>query len=456
MSPQPITPAQVADLQEAFAHDPLGRLARNAVAKNSLHAVALNRAVVAGTDHVFSVQLPSNPITDQKSSGRCWLFAGLNLFRVEAMQRLNVDNIELSQNYLLFWDKIEKANYLLETILATLDEPTDGRLITFLLHSPLQDGGQWDMFVNLVAKYGVVPKSVMPETESSSNTRIMTAMMTTLLREQAATLRRMHAAGVGIVELRERKQAMVGQFYRMLCIHLGEPPQEFEWQWRDKDKQFHRAGTLTPQEFFTRYVGYDLDKMVCLIHCPTADKPFNRLYTIQHLGNVVEGQIVRYLNVDLSVFKQAAIAMLQDGQPVWFGCDVGKQSHPELGILDTQLYDYASVYGARFAADKAERVEYGHSMMTHAMVFTGVDLDNDGKPRKWRVENSWGEKIGDKGFLVMSDAWFDEYMYEVIVDKRFVSAEVLALLETDPVVLPPWDPMGALAVAGGELLNDRV
>lgn len=247
MSPQPITPAQVADLQEAFAHDPLGRLARNAVAKNSLHAVALNRAVVAGTDHVFSVQLPSNPITDQKSSGRCWLFAGLNLFRVEAMQRLNVDNIELSQNYLLFWDKIEKANYLLETILATLDEPTDGRLITFLLHSPLQDGGQWDMFVNLVAKYGVVPKSVMPETESSSNTRIMTAMMTTLLREQAATLRRMHAAGVGIVELRERKQAMVGQFYRMLCIHLGEPPQEFEWQWRDKDKQFHRAGTLTPQ-----------------------------------------------------------------------------------------------------------------------------------------------------------------------------------------------------------------
>jgi bleomycin hydrolase len=194
-------------------------------------------------------------------------------------------------------------------------------------------------------------------------------------------------------------------------------------------------------------VQYDLGSLACLIHCPTADKPLNRLYTIQHLGNVVEGHIVRYLNVDLPAFKQAAVDMLLNDQPVWFGCDVGQMLERELGILDLNLFDYAGVYGVDFKADKAERVDYGHSLMTHAMVFTGVDLGDTGKPLKWRVENSWGDKIGDKGFLVMSDGWFEQYMYEIVVDKRFIPQELLALLETDPIVLPPWDPMGALAVA---------
>jgi len=442
-----ITLEQIAAFQETFRRDPQARLALNAVTKNPIRAVALNRAVVTDTDHTYSQLLKSNTVTSQNNSGRCWLFAGLNLFRVVAMERLNIETFELSQNYLLFWDKLEKANYFLETILATLDEPTDGRLIMFLMQNPLQDGGQWDMFVNLIGKYGVVPKSVMPETESSGNTGAMTHLMTTLLRENAAELRRMYSTDVDQQTLRDHKTAMLGNFYRMLCVHLGEPPQSFSWQWRDKDNRFHREGQMTPQEFYRRYVDYDLDSMTCLIHCPTADKPLNKLYTIQHLGNVVEGHIVRYLNVDISVFKQAAVEMLKNERPVWFGCDVGKMLERDLGILDLDLYDYASVYGFEFKADKAERVDYGHSLMTHAMVFTGVDLADDGTPRKWRVENSWGEKIGDKGFLVMSDRWFDAYMYEVVVDKRFVPAELLPLLETDPTVLPPWDPMGALAVA---------
>jgi bleomycin hydrolase len=442
-----ITSEQIAAFQETFRRDPQARLALNAVTKNPIRAVALNRAVVTDTDHTYSQLLKSNTVTSQNNSGRCWLFAGLNLFRVVAMERLNIETFELSQNYLLFWDKLEKANYFLETILATLDEPTDGRLIMFLMQNPLQDGGQWDMFVNLIGKYGVVPKSVMPETESSGNTGAMTHLMTTLLRENAAELRRMYSTDVDQQTLRDHKTAMLGNFYRMLCVHLGEPPQSFSWQWRDKDNRFHREGQMTPQEFYRRYVDYDLDSMTCLIHCPTADKPLNKLYTIQHLGNVVEGHIVRYLNVDISVFKQAAVEMLKNERPVWFGCDVGKMLERDLGILDLDLYDYASVYGFEFKADKAERVDYGHSLMTHAMVFTGVDLADDGAPRKWRVENSWGEKIGDKGFLVMSDRWFDAYMYEVVVDKRFVPAELLPLLETDPTVLPPWDPMGALAVA---------
>jgi bleomycin hydrolase len=447
MTRQGISQEQIAAFQENFRGDPQARLALNAVTKSSVHAVALNRAVVTGTDHTYSHQLKTNTVTSQNRSGRCWLFAGLNLFRVEALKRLNVEQFELSQNYLLFWDKLEKANYFLETILATLDEPTDGRLIMFLMQNPLQDGGQWDMFVNLIDKYGVVPKSVMPETESSGNTNLMTRLMTTLLRENAAELRRMHAAGADQPALRDRKESLLGNFYRMLCVHLGEPPQSFSWQWRDKDNAFHRDGELTPREFYRRYVDYDLDSLACLIHCPTADKPLNRLYTVQHLGNVVEGHVVRYLNVDLATFKQATVDMLKAEQPVWFGCDVGKHLEGELGILDMDLYDYPAIYGFDFGADKAERVDYGHSMMTHAMVFTGVDLDDAGAPRKWRVENSWGDKIGDKGFLVMSDRWFDEYMYEVVVDKRFIPEALRPLLETDPIVLPPWDPMGALAAA---------
>jgi bleomycin hydrolase len=448
MPSQSITTEQLVAYQEALDGDPRTRLALNAVTKNAVNAVALDRTVAIRTDHVYSHALKSNAATQQSQSGRCWLFAGLNLFRVEAIKRLNVEQFELSQTYLMFWDKLEKANYFLETILATTDEPTDGRLIMFLLHQPLQDGVQWDMFVNLVNKYGVVPKAFMPESASSSNSRMMNAHLTGLLREHAAELRRMSAGGADAAALHERKEAMLGDLYRMLCVHLGEPPRQFHWQWRDKDNQFHRDGELTPRQFYERYVAYDLDSMVCLIHCPTADKPLNRLYTIQHLGNVVEGQIVRYLNVDMPVFKQAAADMLVAERPVWFGCDVGKMLERDLGILDDAVFDYQSVYAVDFKADKAERVEYGHSLMTHAMVFTGVDLDDAGRSLKWRVENSWGDKLGDKGFLVMSDRWFDEYMFEVVVERRFVPAELLPLLETDPTPLPPWDPMGALAAAG--------
>ena len=433
--------------QHSFEADPKNRLALNAVTKNPVNAVVLNHEVVANTNHVFSHMQKSNDITAQMRSGRCWLFAGLNTFRVEAMKHLNVEKFELSQNYAMFWDKLEKANYFLESIIATLDEPVDGRLIMFLLQSPLGDGGQWDMFENLVTKYGVLPKSFMPETESSSNTWPMVAMLTGKLREDAAELRRMHTQGANEKALRDCKNEMMSVIYRMLVIHLGEPPREFFWQWRDKDNTFHRDGKITPQEFYKRYVQVDMENMICLINCPTTDKPYNKLYTIQYLGNVVEGNIVRYVNVDMATFKKAALEQVTAGSPVWFGCDVGKMLDRDMGILDMKLFDYPLAYNTEFKADKAERVEYGQSVMTHAMVFTGVDVDAEGKSTKWRVENSWGDQVGDKGFLVMSDPWFDQYMYEVVVDKRYVSAEVLALLETEPVKLKPWDPMGSLAAA---------
>ncbi|MBI3942925.1 MAG: C1 family peptidase [Chloroflexi bacterium] len=438
-------PEQLQQFKHNFESDPRNRQALNAVTKNPVHSVAVNREKVNSTNHVYSHVLKTNDVTSQERSGRCWLFAGLNLFRVEAMKRLNVEKLELSQSYLFFWDKLEKSHYFLENILATLDEPADGRLIMFLLQNPIQDGGQWDMFVNLVRKYGVVPKSAMPETESSSNSGTMTSLVTNKLREFAAELRRRASAGEAPESLRQRKMEMMEVIYRMLCIHLGEPPQTFYWQWRDKDDQFHRDGDITPLTFYERYVDYDLDSLVCLIHCPTEDKPFNHLYTIGYLGNVVEGQIIRYLNVEMDVFKGSTRAMLLGGKPVWFGCDVGKRIERDLGILDMDLYDYNLLYGTDFTSDKAERITYGQSMMTHAMVFTGINLDEQDRPTKWRVENSWGEKIGDKGFLVMSDPWFEEFVYEVLVEKRFLPDHLQAILETEPVVLPPWDPMGALA-----------
>jgi bleomycin hydrolase len=317
----------------------------------------------------------------------------------------------------------------------------------WLLAYPLPDGGQWDMFVNLVKKYGVVPKSMMPETHDSSQSRPMNSVLVAKLREYAWVLREQHAQGAAVDELRQAKGEMMVEFYRMLAIHLGKPPSSFLWEWRDKDKEFHRHGEITPQAFFEEYVGFDLDDMVCLINAPTQGKPYHKLYTVAYLGNVVGGHIVRYLNVDIETLKKAATAMIVDGRAVWFGCDVGKMLERQVGILDLDVYDYDLVYGTRFKLDKAGRLDYGHSRMTHAMVLTGVDLDDSDKPMKWRVENSWGTEIGDKGYFVMSDRWFDEFLYEVMVSKAYLSAELLKVLDTEPVVLSPWDPMGALARA---------
>lgn len=441
-----VTSEQIAAMQRAFDADSRNRQAMNAVCTTPVSKVALSRRKLVRTPMTFSVQLPENKITSQNGSGRCWLFAALNTLRVVAIKNMNLgDDFEISQNHTMFWDKFEKANYFLEAVLQTLDEPTDGRLIAHLFQAPIQDGGQWHMFTNLVAKHGLVPKSVMPETESSSSTGQMNWHITLRLREFGCRLREAHREGAGLEALRAMKPAMLETVYRMLCIHLGEPPTEFEWQWRDKDKAFHRDGVITPQEFYRRHIDVNLSDMVCLIHCPQASKRFDEVYTIKFLGNVVGGEPIRYLNVTLDVIKQAAIKQLQNGEPVWFGCDVGKYLDRDLGWMDDGLFDFDLVYGSRSTLDKAARLDYGESLMTHAMVFTGVDLDDEGRPRKWRVENSWGEKGGDKGFYGMADSWFDQFLYEVVVHRRYLTEASLALLDREPVGLEPWDPMGSLA-----------
>lgn len=417
----------------------------NAIRKNGIHAVAGDPQSVVDMQFTFSHEIRTGDITNQKNSGRCWMFAGLNTFRVRVATLCNLETFELSQAYPMFWDKFEKANYFLESILETLDEPADGRLVAWLLKEPLQDGGQWDMFVNVVKKYGVVPKAVMPEAYHSSRSRDMNDLLTVKLREDAARLRDQHRAhGASLAMLRQQKTDMLQDIYQMLCAFLGEPPSRFDFEYRDKDDQFHRDSGLTPQLFFERYVDIELDDYVSVINAPTADKPFGKTYTVQYLGNVKGGQDVLYLNVPIDELRDLAVKQLLDNAPVWFGCDVGKHEDRENGILDTGAYDYEGALGVKFALSKAERLDYGESEMTHAMVFTGVNVV-DGAPNRWKVENSWGAEAGNKGFFVMSDDWFAEYMYQIVVNKKYLTAEHLQALDQAPVVLAPWDPMGSLA-----------
>jgi bleomycin hydrolase len=301
------------------------------------------------------------------------------------------------------------------------------------------------MFTNLIKKYGVIPKTFMPETENSNNSDPMNALFVTKLRDYAKVLRDMNEHGASTTELRDKKGELMEEFYKMLCINLGVPPETFPWEWRDKNGNFHRRGNITPLEFYREYVGLDLDDLVSLINAPTKDKPFDKLYTVRYLGNVIGGQDIRYLNVDLKTLKKATVDMIKGNHAVWFGCDVGKMLQTNMGAMDLSIYDYELVYGTKFQLDKAARLDYGDSEMTHAMVITGVDLDDQGNPLKWRVENSWGAAIGDQGYMYMMDEWFDEYLYEVVVRKEYLSPELTKVLDTEPVVLPFWDPMGTLA-----------
>ena len=308
----------------------------NAIAKNGLNDVSLNQTVLRDVQYEFSIEIESGKITAQGSSGRCWLFAGLNTLRHAIMKKLNLETFELSQNYQMFWDKLEKANYFLESILETLEEPTEGRLINWLLADPIGDGGQWDMFVNLVNKYGVVPKDEMPETYHSGNTRVMNGIITVKLREDACRLREAYRLGASAAELGARKHEMLNEVYRVLVECLGEPPTSFDLEYRDKDKNFCRDTGLMPQAFLAKYVDLDANEYVSLINAPTADKPYLRTYTVKFLGNVKGGKEVLYLNVPADTLRQVAIAQLTDKEPVWFGCDVGKLMDGQSGIIDTR------------------------------------------------------------------------------------------------------------------------
>jgi bleomycin hydrolase len=421
------------------------RTVQNAVTQITVDDIALNRRVITETDHTFSHLLDDWTVTNQKSSGRCWSFAGLNLFRVPVMKRMNLKDFEFSQNFVLFWDKLERCNYFLEAIIETADRDVDERTVAYLLDRPIVDGGQWTMFVNIIKKYGLVPQAFMPESESSSNTRRMNFILSSKLREAAKTIRDMAAKGRSRRALLEYKNEILNVIYRILSIHLGEPPAKFIWQWHDKDRKFHREEEMTPGQFYNSFIEVSPDEYVCLVNDARSSRPYGKTYTVEYLGNVIEGDAVLYLNVKIERMKKLAVQIIQQGEPVWFGCDMSKMMHRKLGIMDGDIYEYDRVYGSSFEMDKGSRLEYHQARMSHAMLFTGVDLI-DGRPRRWRVENSWGDEYGKKGFFVMNDSWFDENMFEIAVKKSCLSSGELKALEEKPTVLPPWDPMGALAL----------
>lgn len=434
--------------RKQFVEERANVIAKNAVTAQGIREVARVPEAVAANTGTFDVEVRQGKRCDQKRSGRCWMFASLNTMRTRIIDRYDLKTFELSQAYPLFFDKVEKSNWFLENVLDTLDEPLSGRLMARLLADPISDGGQWDMFRALVRKYGVVPKEAMPETACSSNTRDMDAYLTRYLRGAAKRLRESHEAGVGTDDLRAMKKEIMGEVTSLLITCLGEPPVQFDVRLRDKDDELVLSGTYTPQEFFDKVVSMPVDDYVSVISAPTADKPFGHTYTVDRLGNVAEAGGVRYLNLPVERLKELAVAQLQDGLPVWFGCDVIQSFIRDEGIMDTASLDVDGLFGfpVEGCLDRAERLDYGESLMTHAMVLEGVNLDAAGKPTLWKVENSWGDKRAKDGFDSITDAWFNQYVYQVVVDKRFLSDSERKTYETEePTVLAPWDPMGSLA-----------
>ncbi|MCF4005685.1 C1 family peptidase [Corynebacterium uropygiale] len=424
-------------------------IARNAVTSVGVDAASLNRARLHSIDHSVSHRTDDHAVANQKKSGRCWIFAGLNSLRTALMADTKIKDFEFSQAYVHFWDKLEKANYFLVAMSELAERDLDDRTVQHLLANPVEDGGQWGMFVALVEKYGVVPKYAMPETWSSSHTDKLCRDLNSLLRKGALAIREADTPE----KVEEVRRSYLAQVYRILVIHLGTPPERFLWQYRDKDKTFHREGEYTPTEFARAVLPADLKDYICVVNDPR--NPYEAAYTVEYLGNVI-GSPVTYVNAPIEVLKRAAASSIVDGHPVWFGCDTVAHSHAETGVWAADLYQREELYGVELDMDKKERLISGESLMTHAMVLTGVDLPcadchdsaelpEDLEIRRWRVENSWGDEKADKGFWTMDDSWFEPYVYEVAVHPRYLPEAVVAAAKQEPTVLPAWDPMGALA-----------
>ncbi len=439
----PVTPEQLNAWSRNYQASPERQLATLALSKTDLYDVSFVSKAAFAMRQKFSIDLPTLPVANQQRSGRCWLFAATNVLRERIAQQLNLEAFELSQSYLAFWDKFERANYFLESILETADKPADDRTVAFILNTGVHDGGQWDMFANIVRKYGVVPKDVYDETYQSCHTASMNKTLNRSLKACAAKLRGMVRTGAAEEEIQRAKADMLDRVYGFLCSCYTEPPKAFDFEYVDKDKNYHIERGYTPLTFCEKYVGGLLEEIVSIIHAPTADKPYHKTFTVQFLGNVVGGREVRHLNLPMDEFKQAIIRQLQAGKVVWFGSDVGKFGERESGVWDDQSYNMELLTGLDLTISKEDSLNYWYAAMNHAMVITGVNLE-DGKPNRWKIENSWGDANGAKGYYICSDTWFDEYVFQAAVEKEYLGGAA-ALADQKPIELAPWDPMGTLA-----------
>lgn len=435
-----ITEDFLAACRAEFAANPAHRLAMNACSHGNVDEIALNRQVLAGLDWHFSHEVTGGAISNQKRAGFCWMFAALNWLRIGVMDKLKVENFEFSQNYLIFWDRLEKANRFLSAMVALRDRPTDDRLVDFLLREPCPDGGEWHMVANLFRKYGVVPKSAMADTFNLSDSTFLNKVVDLKLRETAAHIFGLQRAGADESEIERLKASALSEVYRMLCILLGEPPQRFDFTYRDKDKQFHAHRDLTPHTFYEQFVGENLDDYVWVMSSPLESTPFDRTFYLTLFNNVVEGDPGVFLNVPMDALKDMAVRALKDKQALLFGCDVLQASSRKIGVMDPEILEYELLFNTTFRMDRAQRMQFLQARLTHNMVILGVDLVDD-QPVKWKIENSWGDEVGNKGFFLMTDAWFDEYVYALVVHKRYLNPDQTALLGQTPTALPPWHPL---------------
>lgn len=433
-----ITDKQLAEIQSSFKKDANNKALINAVSNNKVNDIALNREVAGKTDHNFKYRVDVSGITDQERSGRCWMFTSYNTFRPKVMEKYNISKFEFSTNYLFFWDMFEKSNFFLARIIETADKDIYDREVHKLFSSPVGDGGAWNTFTNLTDKYGAVPKEVMPETYSSENTSNFTKLLKEKLRKNGFELREMVANKAKEKEVETRRIEMMKEIYRILVLNLGEPPTEFEWRYKDKDKNISEYKTYTPQSFWKEAVGEDLMEYVMFIDDPSRE--YYKLYEVDNDRNVAEGRNWTYINMPAKDLKKFAFESIKDNQAMYFSCDVGKQLNSKEGVLSLENYDYESLYGMSFEMTKAQRMQTHQSGSSHGMALVAVDTDKDGNFTKWHVENSWGASSGHNGYLTITDDWFDEYMYRLVIHKKYLDEKTLKILDQKPTKVPYYNP----------------
>ncbi|PWG60128.1 aminopeptidase C [Bifidobacterium catulorum] len=465
-----LTANQLGEYSALFNADRANIVAATAATSSGVLKAATDYRGLRALPREFSIELKQGSITSQRRSGRCWMFASLNVLRHDVMRRWGLDDFEFSETYLFFYDKLEKSNHYLEKILETIDEPTDSRLFQAINDYPADDGGWWAMFAALAAKYGLVPKSAYPENANSRDSDALTQYLNAKLREFARELRSAHENGVGMDGLRGRKSAMMNTVYRIVAVALGEPPRSFDWVARGKDDEdgknggatesgTERAGAgndsddgfikgtvivehgITPMAFYAKYVKQDLDRYVGLVNAPMKRTPFGRLYRLEHDGNVVGGQPIEFANVPLDVFKKAIVDQLRGGRPVWFACDCDQFALRDEGVFDRSTVRVEDLFGIEYTMGKGDRLEYGVSPSNHAMTLIGVNLDADGRPDRWKIENSWGKDAGRDGYFTATDAWFDDYVNEVAIHDDVLDDATKAIFGTEPVMVQPWEPI---------------
>ena len=425
-------------LRKGYTGAPEQRAVKNALASTSIAFLSINGDNLAMCDTHFSHRVKTKGITDQKSSGRCWLFTGLNVLRAKMIDKHDLREMEFSQNYCAFYDLLEKSNLFLQAIIDTRTLPIEDRKVDWLLRHPIGDGGQFTGVSNLIMKYGIVPKEVMPETFQSNNTRHMRMILSLKLREYALALR----AAKSDKAAAKLKVEQLTEIYRILVECLGVPPTEFEWTMRNRKGEVVSTEKYTPKSFYDKFIGEDLEgNYIMVMNDPTRE--FGKVYEIEYDRHVYDGENWLYINLPIERIKEMAIASIKDNTAMYFSCDVGKFFDRKKGTLDLANYDYSSLFRTSFPMTKRERVQTYASGSSHAMTLIAVDLDEADRPRKWMVENSWGLKSGYKGNLIMTDEWFNEYMFRLVVERKYVPQDILDMLKQKPTMLPPWDPMFA-------------